>query len=283
VASSELLERVAHRYGYHWLIVTNSRHSLYRVHIVNAVFFSTIIIITSGSQKILADMYAIGLVASFCINMGSLLIYRYFTGTKEVIPYYTSRVGTLILWIILVSCFIFLAIDKPHGTALWAGITAFVLVAGGLLAKKRSPEIVQIGKSDNEMEMILYMSESASPDLDIIFRRPREESLGNPKDSEVYITFYTPRQGIPPKMAENHFRFPMVRSSLYQRIIIVLRIVEYELPDRHINVHFGWPMSSWLDRLAIGVMVFKLMTLPRKFPQFNFEISYVGKVAPKEK
>jgi amino acid transporter len=283
VASSELLERVAHRYGFHWLIVTNSRHSLYRIHIVNAAFFSTIIIITSGSQKILADMYAIGLVASFCINMGSLLIYRYFTGTKEVIPYYTSRVGTLILWIILVSCFIFLAIDKPHGTALWAGITAFVLVAGGVLARKRAPEIVQIGKSDNEMEMILYLAESASHDVDIIFRRPREESLGKPEGSEVYITFYTPRQGIPPKMAKNHFRFPMIRSSLYQRIIIVLRIVEYELPDRNINVHFGWPMSSWLDRLAIGVMVFKLMTLPRKFPRFNFEISYVGKAAPKEK
>jgi amino acid transporter len=283
VASSELLERVAHRYGFQWLIATNRRHSLYRIHIVNAIFFSTIIIITSGSQKILADMYAIGLVASFCINMGSLLIYRYFTGTKEVIPYYTSRVGTLILWIILVSCFIFLAIDKPHGTALWAGITAFVLVAGGILAKKRAPEIVQIGKSDNEMEMILYLAESSSSEVDIIFRRPREESLGKPKSNEVFITFYTPRQGIPPKMAQNHFRFPMVRSSLYQRIILLLKIMEYELPDRNINVHFGWPMSSWLDRLAIGVMVFKLMTLPRKFPQFNFEISYFGKPAPKEK
>jgi len=277
VASSELLERVAHRYGFHWLIVTNRRHSLYRIHILNALFFSTIIIITSGSQKILADMYAIGLVASFCINMGSLLIYRYFVGTKEVIPYYTSRVGTLILWIILVSCFIFLAIDKPHGTALWAGITTFVLVAGTLLAKKRAPEIVEIGQADNEMEMILYLAESSSPDIHIIFRRPREESLGEPKDNEAYITFYAPRQGIPPKMAKNHFRFHMIRSGLYQRILLVLRIVQYELPDRNITVHFGWPLSSWLDRLAIGVMVFNLMTLPRKFPQFNFEIGYFGR------
>jgi hypothetical protein len=284
VASSELLERVAHRYGFHWLIVTNSRHSLYRIHLLNALFFSTIIIITSGSQKILADMYAIGLVASFCINMGSLLIYRYFVGTKEVIPYYTSRVGTLILWIILVSCFIFLAIDKPHGTALWAGITAFVLVAGALLAKKRAPEIVQIGQADNEMEMILYLAESSSSDIHIIFRRPREESLGEAKDNEVYVTFYTPRQGIPPKMAKNHFRFPMIRSGLYQRIMLVLRIVQYELPDRNVTIHFGWPLSSWLDRLAVGVMVFNLMTLPRKFPQFNFEIGYFGRsIDPKEK
>ncbi len=284
VASSELLERVAHRYGFHWLIVTNRRHSLYRIHILNAVFFSTIIIITSGSQQILADMYAIGLLASFCINMGSLLIYRYFAGTREVIPYYTSRIGTLILWIILVSCFVFLAIDKPHGTALWAGITAFVLVAGGLLAKKRAPEIVQIGQADNEMEMILFLAESSSPDIHVIFRRPREEALGKPKDDEAYITFYTPRQGIPPKMAKNHFRFPLLRSGLYQRILLLLRIVRYELPDRNITVHFGWPLSSWLDRLAIGVMVFNLMTLPRKFPEFNFEIGYAGRrVASKDK
>jgi hypothetical protein len=215
--------------------------------------------------------------------MGSLLIYRYFVGTKEVIPYYTSRVGTLILWIILVSCFIFLAIDKPHGTALWAGITAFVLVAGGLMAKKRAPEIVQIGQADSEMEMILYLAESSSHDIHIIFRRPREESLGEPKDNEAFVTFYSPRQGIPPKMTMNHFRFPLIRSSLYQRIMLVLRIVQYELPDRNITIHFGWPLSSWLDRLAVGVMVFNLMTLPRKFPQFNFEIGYFGRsIAAKE-
>lgn len=279
VASSELLERVAHRYGFHWLIVTNSRHSLYRIHLLNAVFFSTVILITSGSQKILADMYAIGLVASFCINMGALLIYRYFTGTKEVLPYYTSRVGTLILWIILVSCFVFLAIDKPHGTALWAGVTAFVLVAGGLMAKKRSPEIVHIGQADNEMEMVLYLAESPSSEVHVIFRRPREESLGEIKDNEAYITFYAPRQGIPSKMARNHFRFPLARGSLYQRILLLLRVVNYELAEKLVTVQFGWPMSSWLDRLAIGVMVFNLMKLPRRFPHFNFTISYFRKEA----
>ncbi len=281
VASSELLERVAHRYGFHWLIAVNRRHSLYRVHILNAIFFSAIILITSGSQKILADMYAIGLVASFCINMGSLLIYRYFQGTKEVIHYYTSRLGTLVLWVILVSCFIFLAIDKPHGTMLWAGVTAFVLIAGGLMAKKRAPEIMEIGQADTEMQMVLYLAGSTSPDIHIIFRRPREEALGTPKDNEAYITFYTPRQGIPPKMAENHFRFPLLRSGLYLRIVLLLKVVEYELADRNVTVQFGWPMSSWLDRLSIGVMVFKLMRLPRLFPNFNFIINYFGSFRPK--
>ncbi len=276
VASSELLERVAHRYGFNWLIATNRRNSLYRIHMINATFFSIIVIVTSGSQEVLADMYAIGLVASFCINLGSLLIYRYFTGTKEVVPYYTSRLGTLILWIILVGCFIFLAIDKPHGTALWAGVTAFVLVAGWFLAKHRAPEIVQIGQSDNEMEMMLNLSESSADELHIIFRRPREESLEQPKENEAYVTFFTPRQGIPPKMAKNHYRFPLTRSSLYQRILLLLRLLQYELPDKNITVHFGWPLSSWLDRFAIGVMVFNLMKLPKKFSQFNFRIDYFG-------
>ena len=72
---------------------TNRRQSLYRIHILNASFYSAIILITGGSQKILAEMYALGLVASFTINMGSLLIYRYFTGTKEIRAYHTSRVG----------------------------------------------------------------------------------------------------------------------------------------------------------------------------------------------
>jgi len=277
VASSELTERVAHRYGFHWLIATNRRHSLYRIHIINAIFFSVVILITSGSQQILADMYAIGLVASFCINMGSLLIYRYFTGTKEVIPYYTSRVGTLILWIILISCFFFLAYDKPYGTMLWAGVTVFVLVVGGVMTKKRAPEIVHIGQADSEMEMILFLSECADEQIDIIFRRPREESLGEVKQNEVYITFFSPRQGIPPKMAPNHFRFPITRGSLYNRIFLLLRVIDYELSDKKIRIHFGWPMSSWIDRLAIGVMVFNLMKLPRKFPHFDFTISYFGK------
>jgi amino acid transporter len=129
VASSELIERVAHRYGFHWIIATNRKNSLYRIHIMNASLFSVIVFITSGSQAVLANMYAIGLVASFCINMGSLLIYRYSMGTKEVIPYSTSRLGTLFLFVVLTSCFGFLAWDKPHGTALWGILTRIIGVA----------------------------------------------------------------------------------------------------------------------------------------------------------
>ena len=47
-----------------------------------------------------------------------------------------------------------------------------------------------------------------------------------------------------------------------------------------ITVHFGWPMSSWWDRMAIGVMVFNLMKLPNLFPYFNFDIGYKPTLNP---
>jgi amino acid transporter len=273
VASSELIERVAHRYGFLWIIATNRRHSLYRIHLANAIFFSLIILVTSGRQETLADMYALGLLASFCINMGALIIYRYFMGTKELIHFYTSRLVTLIMFVIFVSCFILLAIKKVHGTMLWAGVTSLVLLAGFLVAQKRAPEKKEIEKGDNEMELILYLAESTAPDVHVVFKRSQDTS-GKPEDNVAYVTFYSPRAGISPKLAPNHFRFPLLQLSLYHRMVALLRVVEYELTDRQVTIHLGWPMSSWLDRLAIGVMIFNMMRLPRLFPNFKFIMSY---------
>jgi len=277
VASSELIERVAARYRFHWLVVTNREQSLYRIHLLNASFFSIIILITQGSQMILADMYALGLIASFSINMGSLLIYRYFRGTKEVIHFHTSRVVTLVIFLIFVSCFLFLAYMKPHGTELWAVVTSLVLVAGLLVARTRAPEIKEIEQADSQMEMILHIAESPEPDLHIFFQRPREAALQQAKSNEAYVTFYNPRSGAPPKLASNHFRFPTGTRGVYHHMVGILKVVEYELPDRKITVHFGWPLSSWLDRLSIGVMVFNMMRLPLQFPHFNFNIHYPGR------
>ncbi|OGP73708.1 MAG: hypothetical protein A2Y80_09805, partial [Deltaproteobacteria bacterium RBG_13_58_19] len=234
VASSELLERVAHRYGFLWLIATNRRQSLYRIHLLSAVFFSGIIFLTAGSQSLLADMYALGLLASFCINMGSLILYRYFMGTKDV-KYFTSRLGTLVLWVILASCFVFLAYDKHHATILWASVTVLVLLGGFLVARKRAPEKKEIEKADNEMEMILYLAESAAPDLHLMFRRSEEPEHRVHKDNVAYITFYSPRAGIPPKTAPNHFRFPLTKISLYHRMVSLLKVMEYEFPDRQVT------------------------------------------------
>jgi hypothetical protein len=82
---------------------------------VNAVMYTSIILLTAGSQAVLAEMYAIGLLASFCINVGCLLIYRWFQGTKDIRAYHTSRVGTLLLEAVLICCFVYLAFHKPYG------------------------------------------------------------------------------------------------------------------------------------------------------------------------
>lgn len=274
VASSELMERVAHRYGFRWIIGTNRRNSLYRIHIVNAVLFSAIVLITSGSQAVLADMYAIGLVASFCINMGSLLIYRYSMGTKEIIQYSTSRLGTLVLFVVLTSCFGFLAWDKPHGTALWGVLTFLVLVAGLIVSKRRPPERSEVDQAESEMDVILYLAEMPGGNLDIHFSRPRETLELEGEARAAYISFFSPRQGIPARIDSNHFRIPYGKIGIYHRLVAFLKVVEYELKGRGITVHFGWPMSSWWDRMAIGVMVFNLMKLPKEFPGFDFEIGY---------
>jgi hypothetical protein len=66
----------------------------------------------------------------------------------------------------------------------------------------------------------------------------------------------------------------LTKINLYQRMVAILKVVEYEMGDRQIVVHFGWPMSSWLDRMSVGVMVYNLMKMPRLFPQFDFDIRY---------
>ena len=291
VASSELIERVAQRYGLAWLIATNRRDSLYRVHLMNASFFSIIVLIAEGQQAILADMFAVGLVASFCINLGALLIYRYRQGTGEI-EYHTSRFGTLILWIILVSCFGFLAVAKVRGTVLWVCISFLVLTIGLLIARRHAPEIKEKFKGDITADMIAYLLESRQSTIHLFFRRGLEPKHGmderapgletlQPGISEwnsVYITFYSPRAGAPPKARPNHFRFALTKNTFFQEIIYVLRLMETEFPDRHILVHLGWPLSSWFDRLSMGIVYLKFLRLPWLFPSFGFILRYVTRV-----
>jgi amino acid transporter len=276
VASSELLERVAHRYDFHWIIKTNHRQSLYRIHILSATFYSMIIMLTGGSQRILAEMYALGLVASFTINMGSLLYYRYFTGTKEIRDYHTSRTGTLVVFIILLACFVYLSMSKPYGLALWATSTAFFLFVGFRVARHRSPENVQRAQTDSPLQMVFALGENPSDTpLHVYFKRPFETGT-TPDPASAFVSFYSPRAGIPERMAANHFRFANT-GSLFEAITALLLVLRYELPDRHVIIHFGWPLSSWLDRFSIGVMVYSMMRLPKEFPEYNFVIEYFGR------
>jgi hypothetical protein len=275
VASSELLERVSHRYRFGWLIATNRRASLYRIHILNGLMYTGIILLTSGSQATLAEMYAIGLLASFCINVGCLLIYRYFMGTKEIRAYYTSRTGTLLLEFILVACFIYLAFHKPYGTGLWAAVVGVLLAAGIPLSRRYGPEVQEVRRSDYPMEMLLALGEVDGP-LDVYFRRPGESDITSASPSTAFVMFFSPRDRIPEKVCANHYRFPIQGGSVYRSIAAILALLQEELDGREVRVHFGWPTSSWLDRMAVGVFVANLMRLPKAFPKLSFSIDYTA-------
>jgi hypothetical protein len=56
-------------------------------------------------------------------------------------------------------------------------------------------------------------------------------------------------------MAPNHFRLPLTKINLFHWIMAMLRAIEYEMDDRPVVIHLGWPMSSWFERLSIGVMI----------------------------
>lgn len=279
VASAELFERVAHRYGFHWVIAHNNRGSLYRIHLVNAILYTLVIVITRGSQKTLAEMYALGLVASFVINMGALLIYRYRAGTVALAPgtdpkdeYHRSRFGTAFLFLLLLGCFVYLAWEKPYGLAMWSTFTVVCLVIGLRVARRRAPEIETRRLSNAPMEMILHLADSDAEHLHIYFRRPQETLTIEP--GAAYISFYSPRQEVPQSLGENHFRFLLERTPLTAAIRELIELVRYEFPGHPVTFHFGWPLSSWLDRLSIGVMVHALIKLPREYPQYNFVMEY---------
>ncbi|NWF49774.1 MAG: APC family permease [Ignavibacteriaceae bacterium] len=274
VASGELIEKVAERYEYSWLIKVNKKQSLYRIHIINAVFYSILIIITRGSQATLAEMYAVGLVASFCINILSVLIYRYNKGTKQL-TYKTSRLGTLILFIILSSTFIYIASHRPYGTLLWFLLTLFFVIAGLKISKTRSPEIDSRKITKTPMDIVFAISEAGADKVHIHFMRWREEIVNDPaKKNNIYVSLYSPRLEEPDNLPANYFWIAIPpRTSLIDMIEGILKTIEYDIPPEiKIAIHFGWPSSSWYDRLSTGVMVYHLMKLPRKYPRFEFYI-----------
>jgi amino acid transporter len=279
VASAELIEKVAEKYNFSWLIHINKKQSLYRIHIVNAIFYGIILVITSGSQAVLAEMYAVGLVASFAINTGSLLKYRYSKGTKEI-TYYTSKFGTLILFFVLVSTLIYIMIARPYGTTLWFIITMIVLILGIRISRYRAPDIPVRRKTRNVMDLVFRIAEIESKEINIFFRRPLEEEHSSAPSNSIFISFYAPRLDSPTLFQENHFWIAIERRlNLFDMITSVLKTIEYEIPinEKEIHLHFGWPLSSWLDRLSTGIMIHNIIKLPRIFPNFHFHMDHNGK------
>ena len=278
VASAELIEKIAEKYNYLGLIKLNKRQSLYKIHIMNAAFYSFILVITGGEQRTLAHMYAVGLVASFCINTFSLLKYRYSKGTKEI-TYHTSRIGTAILFVILLSTFIFIFTHKFEGAVLWLIVTIIVLIGGLIIYRKRAPEIPRRKLTHSPMDVIFAIAETNSEKVHLYFRRPSEKDFHKVGEDSVYVSFYTPRLEEPEATIPNHYWLSIQkRMGLFDMIYGLLQTLQYEVePDKKIVLHFGWPSSSWIDRISIGFMIFKLMRLPKRFPMFDFVIEYYNK------
>ena len=278
VASSELLERVGHRYRFAWLLATNGRDSLYRIHLLNAALYTGIIFLTRGSQAVLAEMYAIGLLASFVINIGCLLIYRFFKGTKEIRGgYVTSRAGTLALEAMLIACFAYLAVHKPYGTGLWAGVVGLLLAAGIPFSRRYGPEVQEVRRSDYPLEMLLALCEADGP-LHIHLRRPGEFGHADAVPGTAFVTFFSPRAPIPERATEHHYRFPIQAGGVYRSITALLALVQEELGGRHVSIHVGWPTSSWLDRMSTGVFVWNVIRLPKAFPKLSFRIEHPASI-----
>ncbi len=275
VASSELIEKICERYNFQWLMKLNRRGSLYRIHIFNAIFYSIILFITSGSQAMLAEMYAVGLVASFSINIGSLVIYRYRMGTKEI-TYHTSRTGTLFLFIMTFSIFVYIVLNRIYGALLWLFMTLFFLFAGLRISKFRAPEIPIRRITDSPMDVVFAIAESEADEVHIHFKRPKE-NIENVDRNAIYVSFYSPRVDKPERSFSRHFWISIQpRMSLFDMIVGLLNTIKYEVPpEKKIHIHFGWPLSSWIDRLSTGIMVYNIINLPKKFPNFIFHIDYV--------
>src|SRR5262245_51292204 len=213
-------------------------------------------------------MYAIGLLASFVINVGCLLIYRFFRGTKEIRDYYTSRLGTAVLEFVLVACFAYLAVHKPYGTGLWASVVGVILLAGIPLSRRYGPEVKEKRRSDLPMEMLLALGEADDP-LHVWFRRPGEVDVHSGQGT-AFVTIFSPRQAIPEKLGPTHYRIPVQGGSVYASIVVILELLVEELEGRDITIHFGWPTSSWVDRMVTGVFVHNLMRVPPRYPQLHF-------------
>ncbi len=277
VASSELIEKICERYNFQWLIKLNRRGSLYRIHILNAIFYSVILLITSGSQAVLAEMYAVGLVASFSINIASLIIYRYLMGTKEI-TYHTSWTGTLILFIVTFSIFVYIVLHRLYGALLWLFMVIFFLIAGLRISKFRAPEIPIRKITDSPMDVIFAIADIDSDEVHIHFKRPRENIEEGVNQNVIYVSFYSPRLDKPERKFARHFWISIQpRASLFDMIVGLLNTIRYEVPSgKKVHIHFGWPLSSWIDRISTGVMVYKIINLPQKFPEFIFHIDYSG-------
>ena len=168
-------------------------------------------------------------------------------------------------------------IDRSYGTTLWFLITSVVLFLGIRISRYRAPDIPIRQKTNNVMDIIFRIYEIEANDVHVYFRRPHEEDPILKTKNSIFISFYAPRLETPTEQFENQFWIAIERKqNLFQMITAVIKTIEYEMTsgEKQIHFHFGWPLSSWMDRLSIGIMIHNIIKLPRIFPNFIFHMDY---------
>ena len=187
-------------------------------------------------------MYALGLVASFTINMGSLLIYRYFTGTKEIRAFNTSRVrdaGPL-----------HHPAELPSSTSAMSKAVRHRTLAGGhgVLPDRRVPRREEAcpgdrpGRADRQSA-----ADGVRPGRGPRGRSSTSTSSGRWKGSTCPIRTWPSSPSTPrgresrTRLAPNHYRFAQSGQSLFDSITELLYVLKYELPHKQITIHIGWP------------------------------------------
>ena len=286
VGATELISTMADNHKAYWISTTNKFHAHYRIIIFMSVFFSFIVLITQGNQDIVADMYAIGLIATFVMNTGTIILYKIVRGNAQTKEYRTGIFRNLILFIVFLSTFIYIVIHKPYGTAMWTLVVAFFIIAGSIVTRiKTTAEEEKIAQMDKYSDVVDYIdSLPKERPIHIYFRRPSEnvQEIG---DNMIYITFFFLRQKRPPKkLFKSHFILPVNAFwGIGYSSRKLLEAIDETYKDRVFNIHFGWPLSSWFERIFTGVMVYNILQLPKKFPHWNFAIEYrAGTYKPKK-
>ncbi len=285
VGATELISTMADHHKAFWVSKLNRYNAHYRIIIFMSLFFSFIVLLTQGNQDIVADMYAIGLISTFIINTGSIVLYKFIKGNAQTKEYRTGVIRNMILFVVFLSTFIYIVINKPYGTAMWVSVVAFFIIFGTIITRiKTTEEEEKIAQIDKYADVIDYIGNLDKSSIHIYFRRPSEnvyEIGGN----MIYITFFFVRNKRPPKkLFKSHFILPVNSFwGIGYSTKKLLEAIEENYPNLPLNVHFGWPLSSWIERMFIGVMVYNILQLPKQFSNWNFFIEYrAGTYKPKK-
>lgn len=171
------------------------------------------------------------------------------------------------------NCCVLLCYKLFNSNPFWVGNKTLLSIK---VSKTRAPEIPRRRLTNTPMDIIFRIAEIENDTVHIHFKRPKESGNGLSEDNVLNIYFYSPRLEIPDNRKPNDFWIALQeRTSLLDMIYDLMETLNYDVPsDKKIHLYFGWPLSSWLDRISIGVMTYRLMRLPKKFPQFFYHIDY---------